>query len=86
MLNIETKKMSLTSKELWEELYNTLPQPLKEDEKTIAMIMQESKDMGRVIDFKSAQKMLELWEKEGKVQYVGKRAHNGKSPMAWRVL
>jgi predicted transcriptional regulator len=65
----------------WEELYATVPPRLAEGEKTVAIV---SKELGCTVD--TARRYLRAWEKEGKVEYLGKRRSGaGPDVDAWRL-
>lgn len=64
------KKMSEVIDE-WQSLYATLPPPLGEGEAYAAMLAEQ---WG--LDHKTVLSQLKVWEKEGKVEYVGQRRAN----------
>jgi Mn-dependent DtxR family transcriptional regulator len=64
----------LTVDDLWQALYDSVPPPLAEGEKTASMIADE---LG--IDDGTARKFIRQWIKDGMVRFVGKR-RNGASP------
>ena len=83
MTAINDNRMNISETDAWGTLYADVPIVIQEGEKTVRMMTQE---LGREIEFKTMQRQIKTWVKEGRLVSVGKRIDQGKLAEAYKMV